>query len=131
MPYISVDTMVFIRLPSVYKTTLDCILANTDIIAVTKKILKEYSGRAYSSKLILQSFLQKLKYRGKLAFFKRSFVESRIKRHENVRRVNYPSHPRDKKWIRVIIAVRGVYISVLTAIFWDLPQIDAMVTLLI
>ena len=110
MPYISVDTMVFIRLEGVHKNTLNCIMSNADIIAVTKEILNEYSGRAYSGTLILLSFLKRLEQEGKIRKFGRSLVRARIKRHQNVRRINYPSHPKDKKWIEIIIAVRGKYI---------------------
>lgn len=110
MPDILIDTMVFIRLLGVYKETFECILSNTDVIVVTKEILKEYSGRAYSSRLILQSFLRRLEHKGKIRKIGRSYVESKIRRHQNVRRINYPSHNRDKKWINIIIAVRGKYI---------------------
>ena len=108
MPFITLDTMVFIRLQGVHNYTLKCIMSNSDVIAVTKKILNEYRGRAKPSILILQSFLKRLQQKGKIRIFKRSFIQSRIKRHRT--RVNYPSDHRDRKWINVIIAVRGTHI---------------------
>ncbi len=111
MPYILIDTCVFIRLKGIYKETLDCILAVCDKIACTKDIMDEYEGRAHSSPLFhLKPFLQELENNGKLKFFPKSFVDSRLRRQENVRRINYPTHEPDKKWIKVAIAIRAKYI---------------------
>jgi len=98
------------RLESIYTTTLDCILITTDVIAITKKILKEYEGSAKGVLFFLQSFLQKLEHEGKLKYFNRRFVESAVRRHENVRRINYPTHNKDRKWVRVAIATKSKYI---------------------
>lgn len=111
MAFILVDTSVFIRLKGIYKETYDCILATCDIIAYTKEILKEYKGRAHSSPLFhLLPFLQELKNTGKLAYFERSLIVSRVRRHENRRRINYPAHNKDRKWIKAAIAVKAKHI---------------------
>jgi len=108
---ILIDTSVFIRLKGIYEETCDCIMETCDIIAITKEILKEYEGRAHSSPLfLLQPFLRELKNKDKLAYFKRSLIVSRVKRHENVRRISYPAHNKDRKWIKVAIAVRAKHI---------------------
>lgn len=93
-----------------YRDMLDCALVTTDIIAISKKILKEYKGRAYTSKLILQSFLLQLQHKGKLKYFKQSLVNARVRRYKNSRSVKYPPHKKDKKWIEVAIAVEARYI---------------------
>jgi len=105
-----VDTCIFIRLEGKYKTTLDCFLATQDVIAITQKILDEYEGRARYVRLLLQSFLQKLNHKGKLKKFTRSFIEAAVRRHGNVRQINYPNHNKDRKWIKVAIATKGKYI---------------------
>lgn len=111
MTYILVDTSIFIRLKGIYQSTFDCILETCDVIAYTKEILNEYKGRARSSILFhLLPFLRELENRGKLGFFARSLVVSRVRRHENVRRINYPPHNKDRKWIKVAIAIRAKYI---------------------
>lgn len=110
MPYIVVDTCVFIRLPSDYKRTLDCILTTNDEIAVTKTILNEYAGRAYASNLILQAFLEYLRSEGKLKHFQSSFVAAARRRHRRAHRINYPPHEKDKKWIDVALATSARYI---------------------
>jgi len=111
LAYILVDTSVFIRLKGVYKETLDCILATCDVIAYTKEILNEYKGRAHSSLLFhLRPFLLELRNKGKLDSFRSSFVDSRVRRHENIKRINYPVHNKDKKWIKAAIAIRAKYI---------------------
>jgi len=106
-----VDTSVFIRLKGAYESTFDCILETCDVIAYTKEILNEYKGRAHSSLLFhLRPFLRELNDRGKLAFFRRSLVVSRVKRQENIRRINYPSHNKDRKWVKTAIAIGAKYI---------------------
>jgi predicted nucleic acid-binding protein len=60
--------------------------------------------------LILQAFIQDLETKGKWRFFDRGFINSNFRRHERVRTVHYPSHSRDKKWIRVAIAIKARYI---------------------
>lgn len=110
MTCILVDTCVFMRLEGIFITTLDCILVTTDVIAITKKIIKEYEGRAKGVLFFLQSFLQKLEHEGKLKYFDSSFIESAVRRHENVRRINYPTHNKDRKWVRIAIATKSKYI---------------------
>jgi predicted nucleic acid-binding protein len=119
--YILVDTCVFLRLPTDYKQTFDCFLVTSDVIAITKQILNEYGPRAYTSKLILQSFLQDLKGKNKLAFFKQSYVEARLSRHH--RNINYPSHIKDKKWVNLAIAIRANCIISKNSHLLDLPPI--------
>jgi predicted nucleic acid-binding protein len=97
-------------MPSDYRSTYYCFLTTNDVIAVTKEILKEYEGRAKPTKLLLLAFLQSLEYKGKLRSFGRSFVEAGLRRHENIRQVNYPSHTPDRKWIKTAIAVRARYV---------------------
>jgi len=111
LPYVLVDTSVFIRLEGAYKRTFDCIVATCDVIAYTNEILGEYRGRAHSSPLFhLQPFLRELGNKSKLKYFKSSFVASRLRRHENIRKINYPTHSRDRKWIKAAIAIRAKYL---------------------
>jgi len=110
LPYVLVDTCVLTKMGGEYRTTLDCLSITEDIIAVTKEILKEYEGRAYPSRLILQAFLQDLEGKGKLKHFNRSRIKASLRRHENHRTINYPSHPPDRKWIEVAIAISAKYI---------------------
>ncbi|MCJ7423603.1 hypothetical protein MUP01_04955 [Candidatus Bathyarchaeota archaeon] len=110
MPFILVDTCVFVRLSGAYKTTLDCIMDTSDVIGWTNEIMNEYEGRAYPSMLTLQAFIQDLKNKAKWKFFSRSFVDSNFRRHKSVRTVFYPHHSPDKKWVRVAVAIRARYI---------------------
>lgn len=98
-------------------------METSDIIAYSKPILNEYSGRASSSKLILQAFIWRLKNKGKIKLFKRSFVESVVKRHERRRKIRYPAHFKDRIWIKVIIAVKGDYIISVNTHLLHLPPI--------
>lgn len=45
-----------------------------------------------------------------LCKFWRSFIASRVRRHENIRRINYPAHNKDKKWVKTAIAIRARYV---------------------
>lgn len=111
MPYILVDTSIFIRLNGKYEPVLECILAACDVIACTRGILNEYEGRAHSSPLFhLLPFLRELEERGKLELVRSSYVSSRVSRYENRRTINYPSHNRDKKWVKAAIAVEAEFI---------------------
>jgi predicted nucleic acid-binding protein len=86
-------------------------MSTSDVIGWTKEIKKEYEGRTHApSMLILLAFIQELKTNGKLKFFDRGFINSNFRRHERVRTVHYPSHSRDKKWIRIAIAIKARYI---------------------
>jgi predicted nucleic acid-binding protein len=110
LAYILVDTCVFLRLPAEYKKTLDCILEVGDIIVVTGKILKEYKGRASSSILLLQGFLQDLRQKGRIRFLDASVVRAACRRRTRARAVNYPPHEKDKKWVDTAIAASAPYI---------------------
>jgi predicted nucleic acid-binding protein len=110
LAFISVDTSVFVRLEGKYKATLDCFLETSDVVAISNEVLKEYAGRAQSSKLILQAFIQGLMKKGKLEFFSRSFITSAVRRYRNARRINYPTHNRDKKLVELAVAVKAQYI---------------------
>lgn len=110
MPYILVNTHIFNRFGGVYKDVYECFIMQDDVIAYTNEILKEYDGRAIPSKLTLRGFIQELENMGKLVFFRKSYVEARIRRHERTRRVHYPQHNKDRKWIKTAIAIRARYI---------------------
>lgn len=92
-----------------YSTTLDCIFVTDDVIAYTKTILNEYKGRA-PDLLPFMGFIRGLINKGKMKIFKKSYIDYRIRRYENRRRINYPSHSRDRKWIKIAIAVMGKYV---------------------
>lgn len=106
MSYVLVDTCVFTRLQGIYKDLLACISAVSDVIAVTKEILDEYAGRA-PNKLLIISFYQSLEKEDRAKFFNRSFVDSALRRRQNLRRVNYPDHYPDRKWIDVAVSVKA------------------------
>jgi predicted nucleic acid-binding protein len=106
MPYVLIDTCVFTRLQGIFEDLLTCISEVSDVIAVTKEILDEYEGRA-PSKLFVISFYQSLEKKDLVKFFNRSFLDSVLRRRQNPRKVNYPTHNPDRKWIDVAIAVKA------------------------
>jgi predicted nucleic acid-binding protein len=116
-----VDTCVFLKLTSNYSKILDCVLSNDDIIAISNECLKEYEGRSYASVYLLQSFLQELDGKNKLKRVKKSFVEARINRLENHRRIVYPSHHKDKKWVKLAVSIGAYYILSTNDHLLDLP----------
>ena len=109
MPYIVVDTCVFTRLDGIYRVVLGCFLGTDDVIAYSKEVLNEYKGRA-PDLLILMGFITRLTNAEKIKMFKRSYIDSHVKRYSRVRRINYPSHNRDRKWVNIAIAVIAKYI---------------------
>ena len=110
MSYILVDTCVFLRLPTAYEETLDCIMKVSDVIALTKQILKEYEGRASASRLVLQAFLEDLNQKDKIQYFRASVVTAAHRRRRRARATNYPLHRKDRMWIDTAIAVGATYI---------------------
>jgi predicted nucleic acid-binding protein len=121
LPYVVIDTCVLVRLEGKYSKTKRCILASNDIIAISDEAMKEYGARAYPSNLVLQSFLQELNGRRKLKHCRRSFVEARVARLENSRDISYPNHRRDKKWVKLAIAVGARYILSTDSHLLELP----------
>jgi predicted nucleic acid-binding protein len=119
--YIVVDTCVLIRLEGEYFQTKDCILASNDTIAYSDEAMKEYEARAHASPLILQSFLQELHGKGKLKHFKRSFIRARVERLENSRNIHYPNHSKDKKWVKLAVAIGAGYILSTNGHLLELP----------
>jgi len=126
LPFIVVDTCVFLRLRGIYEETYHCFMrsGNPDVIAVTREIIKEYKGRCRSSGLdliVLRTFLQALEEKGKIRNFRQSRINSIIRSHERSNTVNYPCHNKDRKWIRVSVAVRARYIVTTDGILLKTP----------
>jgi predicted nucleic acid-binding protein len=70
--------------------------------------MKEYIGRTHAPDLlILQAFIQDLRNNGKWRSFDTSSINSNFRRRERVRIIHYPSHSKDKKWIRVAVAIQA------------------------
>ncbi len=107
MHFILVDTCVFTRLQGNYQDLLKCIFRVSDVIGITREIIDEYEGRACPSKEIMRAFIAGLKGKNKVRYFNSSSINSALRRHRRPRRVIYPEHNRDRKWIDVAIAVRA------------------------
>ena len=122
MSKILVDTCVFIRLGGEYKETHECIMKSPDVICLTKEILKEYMGRETSSPLFqLRPFLIRLEQNKKLKLITSSYVTERVRRLENTRTFHYPSHNKDRKWIKTAIATKARYIISTNRHILELP----------
>lgn len=45
-----------------------------------------------------------------MRFFKRSYIESAVRRYSNKKKINYPTHFPDRKWCNIAIAIKARYI---------------------
>jgi predicted nucleic acid-binding protein len=81
----------------------------------------EYRGRSTHDLMGLLAFMIDLKAKGKLKKFAESYVKEKVRRYENSRNINYPSHYEDRKWIRTAIATKAAFILTTNKHLLDTP----------
>ncbi|XHH09228.1 MAG: hypothetical protein ACFCUE_00990 [Candidatus Bathyarchaeia archaeon] len=110
MPYVVIDTCVFVRLTGEHSNALDGVRINRDVIAISNQAISEYEVHFKPSRYLLLIFLQKLEREKIIKRFNSSFIESRLERISKNEKIHYPKDKTDRKWIELGVAVEARYI---------------------
>lgn len=95
------DANIFIRgmRGGIYYSIIEKIIKKGDIIKMTKKIIKEYTG---ASKMFVRSLLRRIKELEDIRIIKiigQRKIDAKIKRIKSKRKMRLPSHSKDVKYI--------------------------------